>query len=168
MNGFKEIKPQELDCNTFKMIGDDWLLISAQKDGKCNSMTASWGGLGILWNKPVAFIFIRPQRFTKQFVDGGNTFSLTVLPGEYRETYKYLGTASGYHEDKMSKAGLTILEDNGTPYFEEANTVLICRKLYAQDLDPECMTNDWVDSKVYPDKDYHTLYVAEVEKVLVK
>ena len=116
MNNFKEITPQELDSNVFKMIGEDWLLITAKKEDRCNSMTASWGGLGILWNKPVAFIFIRPQRFTKQFVDAGETFSLTVLPPEYRDTYKYLGTVSGYQEDKITKAALTVLEDGDTPY----------------------------------------------------
>ena len=168
MSEFREIRPQELEGNVFKMIGEDWLLITDKKDGKYNSMTASWGGLGILWNKPVAYIFVRPQRYTKQFLDAGETFSLTVLPEEYRDTYKYLGTVSGYQEDKMEKANLTILEDGDTPYFEEASTVLICRKLYAQDMLPECMTNDWVDAKCYPDKDYHTLYVAEIEKVLVK
>lgn len=168
MNTFKEIKPQELDSNVFKMIGDDWLLITAKKDNNYNSMTASWGGLGIMWNKEVAYIALRPQRYTKEFVDAGETFSITVLPGEYRDVYNYLGSASGRNEDKIAKAKLTVLEDNGTPYFEEANIVLICRKLYAQDMKPECMTNDYVDAQFYPDKDYHTLYIAAIEKVLIK
>jgi len=168
MNSFKEIKPQELSSNVFEMIGSDWLLISAKKEDVCNTMTASWGGLGVMWNKEVAYVVIRPQRYTKEFVDAGETFSLSVLPGTFRDTLRYFGTVSARDEDKIAKSGLHVMEDNNTPYFEEADTVLICRKLYAQAMKPEYMLNDWVDEKWYPQKDYHVLYIAAIEKVLVK
>ena len=123
----REIKPEELQKNPFQMIGKEWLLVTAEKDGKVNTMTASWGGVGIMWNKPVAYVFLRPQRYTKEFVDQGETFSLSVLGEEYRETLRYFGSVSGREEDKIAKSGLKVAHDGATPYFEEANTVMVCR-----------------------------------------
>ena len=164
----KKIAPKDIDKNVIKLIGQDWMLVTAQKDGKANTMTASWGGLGVMWGKNVAYIVLRPQRYTKEFVDAGETFSLSVLDEEYRKTLSYLGTVSGRDEDKITKASLTVEHADGTPYFGEANTVLVCRKLYAQNYDPACFIDKSCDEKWYPDKDYHTMYIAEVEKVLVR
>lgn len=121
-----------------------------------------------MWGKNVAFIVLRPQRYTKEFVDAGETFSLSVLDESFRKTYSYLGTVSGRDEDKIAKSGLTVTHEGETPYFEEANTVLVCRKLYAQEYQPECFLNKEPDAKWYPGKDYHTMYIAEIEKVLVR
>ena len=164
----KSIKPEELQKNVFSMIGKEWLLVTAKKEEKVNTMTASWGGLGVMWGQDVAFIVLRPQRYTKEFVDAGETFSLSVLGGEYRKTLNYLGTVSGRNENKVEKSGLTVECEDGTPYFAEADTVLICRKLYAQQYDPACFIDKDCDDKWYPDKDYHTMYIAKIEKVLVK
>ena len=164
----KSIKPEELQKNVFSMIGKEWLLVTAEKEGQVNTMTASWGGLGVMWGKNVAFIVLRPQRYTKEFVDAGGTFSLSVLDEEYRKTLNYLGTVSGRNEAKVAKSGLTVEHAEGTPYFGEANTVLICRKLYAQQYDPSCFIDKSCDERWYPEKDYHTMYIAEIEKVLVK
>ena len=122
---------------------------------------------GIMWGKPVAYVFIRPQRYTKEFIDAGDHFSLSVLGEDYRKTLNYFGTVSGRDEDKIAKSGLHVAHENGTPYFEEANTVLVCRKLYAQPYDPACFIDKSCDEKWYPNKDYHTMYIAEIEKVLV-
>lgn len=164
----KSIKPEELQKNVFSMIGKEWLLVTAEKEGQVNTMTASWGGLGVMWGKNVAFIVLRPQRYTKEFVDAGGTFSLSVLDGEYRKTLNYLGTVSGRNEDKVAKSGLTVEHAEGTPYFGEANTVLICRKLYVQQYDPACFIDKSCDERWYPEKDYHTMYIAEIEKVFTR
>lgn len=150
------------------MIGKDWLLITAGKDGKTNTMTASWGGVGINWGKPVVYVFIRPQRYTKEFVDAADTFSLSVLPEKFRKQLSYLGTVSGRDEDKIKKAGLTVVHEEATPCFEEADLVFICKKLYAQELKPECFIDKECDEKWFADKDYHTMYVAEIISVLEK
>jgi flavin reductase (DIM6/NTAB) family NADH-FMN oxidoreductase RutF len=92
MNKFKEIKPEELNKSTFKLIGKDWMLITAEKDNKVNTMTASWGGFGIMFAKNVVYIGIRPQRYTKEFVDNSNTFSLTFFDETFRKQLSYLGT----------------------------------------------------------------------------
>lgn len=163
-----EISPENLDRNAFKMIGKDWLLITAENNDRQNTMTASWGGIGINWGKPVVYIFIRPQRYTKEFVDAADTFSLSVLPEKFRKELSYLGTVSGRDENKINKAGLTIEHDAATPYFAEADLVFICKKLYAQELKPECFIDKSCDEKWFANKDYHTMYVAEIIKILEK
>lgn len=164
----REILYKDLNENAFDMIGKDWLLLTAKKGDKVNTMTASWGGVGILWNKRVAYIFIRPQRYTKEFVDSSDHLSISVLPNEYRKELQYLGTASGRDEDKIAKANLTVKEYEDVPYFEEGRLTFICRKLYAQDLEEK----DFIDKKIidtcYPQRDYHTMYVVEIEKILEK
>lgn len=166
MSIFKKIEPQQIVRNPFTMIGKDWLLITAEKDGKVNTMTASWGGIGILWNKPVAYIFIRPQRYTKEFVDANNKLSLTVLNESFRKQLNYLGTVSGRDEDKIQKANLSLQYEDEVPFFEQGELVLICRKLYAQELKKECFLDSSVETQNYPQKDYHTMYVCQIEKVL--
>ena len=163
----RQIKPEELQKNPFQMIGKEWLLVAAEKAGKTNAMTASWGGVGIMWGKPVAYVFIRPQRYTKEFIDASDTFSLSVLGEEYHKTLSYFGTVSGRDEDKIAKSGLQVAYDGATPYFQEAGTVMICRKLFAQYYDPACFIDKTCDETWYPEKDYHMMYIAEIEKVLV-
>ena len=160
------ITPEEIKRDPFTLIDKDWMLITAEKEGKVNTMTASWGGVGIIWNKKVAYIFIRPQRYTKEFVDASERFSLSVLPDSYRKELTYLGRVSGRDEDKIAKTGLKVAYENNVPYFEESKYVLICRKLYAQDLKGECFIDKSLDPKNYPTQDYHTMYVAEIEEVL--
>ena len=101
---FKEIKPEELQKNPFQMIGKEWLLVTAEKDGKANTMTASWGGVGVMWGRNVAFIVIRPQRYTKEFIDASDKLSLSVLDEEYRKTLSYLGSVSGRDEDCQKRS----------------------------------------------------------------
>lgn len=165
---FKEIKAEELTSNAFKMFDKDWTLITAEKDSKVNTMTASWGGLGIMWNKNVAYIVIRPQRYTKEFVDASDTFSLSFFDNSYKKKLGYLGKVSGRNEDKIGKAELTVTWDEKTPYFSEADTVLICRKLLASPFHEEHFIDKSIIDKNYPEKDYHTLYIGEIEKILVK
>ncbi|MFQ9616433.1 MAG: flavin reductase [Clostridium butyricum] len=164
----KEIKHENFQENAFKMIGKDWLLITAEKYGKVNTMTASWGGVGVLWNKKVAYIFIRPQRYTKEFVDFSDRLSVCVLPNSYRKELAYLGNVSGKDEDKISNANLKVQKYEDVPYFDEARLTLICRKLYAQDLKEEYFIEKDIIDKWYPEKDYHTMYVVEIEKILSK
>jgi len=168
MNNFKEITVEDISGNPFKMIGKDWMLVTAEKGGKVNAMTASWGGLGIMWNKNVAYVFLRPQRYTKEFIDATDTFSLSFYNESYRKILSYLGTVSGRDEEKIEKSGLSKASYGNTPYFEEANLVLICKKLYAQQYDPEGFIDETLDEKNYPQKDYHTMYIVEITKALIK
>ncbi|MCD8284475.1 MAG: flavin reductase family protein [Opitutae bacterium] len=168
MKDFKQIPVAEFTAHPFSLINRGWMLIAAGNREKFNAMTASWGGLGTLWNKPVAFVFIRPQRYTKEFVDANERFSLSFPPAQFRKAMSYIGTVSGRDENKIEKSGLTSAFDAaGTPYFEEAHTVLLCRKLYAQPMGEEFFLDGGkVVKSCYPLKDFHTLYVGEIEKVL--
>lgn len=161
----KEIKPELFEENAFNMIGKDWMLYTAEKDGKVNTMTASWGGLGIMWGKKVAYIFIRPQRYTKEFVDASDRLSISILPEQYRKELTYLGRVSGRDEDKIAKANLTVEKYEQVPYFKEARLTLICKKLYAQEMKEECFIEKDMIDKWYPEKDYHIMYVVEIEKI---
>mgnify|MGYP000218944216 CR=1 FL=1 len=165
---FEKLELSELQMNPFDEIGQHWLLISAKKEGVINTMTASWGQVGHLWGKNVATVYIRPQRYTKEFIDASDKLSLSVLDEEYRKTLSYLGSVSGRDEDKIGKSGLTVAHTDDVPYFAEANTVITGKKLYAQEYRPECFIDSSLDEKWYPQKDYHTMYIAEIVKVLVR
>ena len=165
---WKEIRPEELNSNIFEMIGKDWMLITAEKEGKVNTMTASWGGVGVMWGKNVVGIVIRPQRYTREFVEEAATLSLTFLDESYREQLNYAGCHSGRDVDKIKEMGLTTAFEGKTPYFQEGKTVILARKLYAAPLDPEGFLDPAICEKMYPQKDFHILYVCEIEKVLCR
>lgn len=167
--GYRTITAKQISGNPFERIGSQWMLVTAEKEGKVNTMTASWGGLGVLWRKDVAFVFLRPQRYTKEFVDAGDRFTLSFYGEEYRKTLTWLGRNSGRDVDKIAHTGLTVRDFGGAPAFEEAELVLRCKKLYAQPVDPACFAADNnCDAECYPEKDYHTMYVAEIEAVFEK
>lgn len=164
----REITAENINENIFKLIGKDWMLVAAQKDGKTNAMTASWGFAGVMWGKNCLITAIRPQRYTKEFIDGSDTFSITILPDGYRDTLNYFGSVSGRDEDKIAKSGLTVEKCENTPYFAEGKLVLICRKMFAQEIKAESFIDKEALEKWYPNNDLHTLYVAEIVKVLEK
>ena len=168
MNQFYEITPEQLEKNPFTMIGKEWMLIGAEDGGRVNAMTASWGGVGVLWNKNVSFCFIRPQRFTRQLVDSADRFSLTFFDENYRDTLGYFGRVSGRDEDKIKTAGLTVDYAEGAPYFKEGNLIIICKKIYTGDIRPENILLPEIDEKMYPEKDYHKVYIGEIIKVFMK
>ena len=184
----RSIDPFDLDESLIKAIGKDWMLITAaHPDGRINSMTASWGGVGHIWETPVAFAFIRPQRFTKGFVEASSTFSLCFFDGSYRKSLNFLGTASGFDDDeKVAHSGLTAalhqtqvlqpkppggLRVEQTPYLDEARLVLICERLYQQDMLEECFLDKSLLKEFYGrvegQSDLHTLYVAAIRDVLL-
>lgn len=166
MNKFIEIEPTKLNQNTFQTIGKDWMLITAGNNTKHNTMTASWGGLGIMYGKNVAYVVVRPQRYTREFIDQEDTFSLSFLNKDHRNVLNYLGSVSGRDEDKIAKSGLIIDFSDATPYFKEATTVLICKKMVRQPLDESSLLLEHLDKTFYADKDYHILYIAEITKAL--
>ena len=166
---FKEIAIEDLQLNPFQKISRQWMLITAGDELESNTMTASWGGLGIMWGKNVATAYIRPQRYTKEFVDNNDTFTLSFLPEEKREALNICGRVSGRDvEDKWAEAGVHPYYIDGPTAVEEAEMVLVCKKLYAQEMYPECFIETECDTKWYPQADYHTMYIAEIVKVLVR
>ncbi|HBU70463.1 MAG TPA: flavin reductase [Elusimicrobia bacterium] len=164
---FKEINPAELKDNVFKLIGADWMLIGAGNSKAYNMMTASWGGLGVLWNKNVCFCFIRPGRYTYDFMENSVGFGLSFFGEEYREALNYCGSHSGRSENKALKTGLTPVFEDSKVYFEQARLVLLCDKLYFSDINPMNFIDKAIDAN-YPKKDYHRMYVGEIKKCLLR
>lgn len=167
--GFKKTDIKTMEMKPFEKIGSEWMLITGEKDGKVNTMTASWGGVGVLWGKNVATVYIRPQRYTKQFVDESDTFTLSFFGGEHMKELGYLGKVSGKEEpDKIERSGLHVEMIEGHPGFEEASLVLVCRKLYHDEIKPENFYGSDEDVRWYPEKDYHTMYIAEIVEAFQK
>ena len=158
----KEIQINDLNMNPFIKIGKEWMLITAGTADRCNTMTASWGGLGILWGEPAATVYIRPQRYTKEFVDREEYFTLSFFGPEYKKELSLCGAKSGRELDKVKECGFTVAcGQGGAPYFEQARLVLVCRKMYAQEMDANAMPAD-VKEKWYPNRDYHTMYLGQI------
>ena len=171
---FKEILPEKINDNIFSLIGKDWMLIGASDGEKTNAMTASWGGVGVLWNKNVVYAFIRPQRYTKEFVDKTDVFTLSFFDEAHRETLAYFGRVSGRDEDKIAKKGLEVnlIACDGAeglaPVFDEARLTLVCRKLYNAPMVKEGFVDKSLIDKNYALGDFHMVYVGEIIKVLEK
>ena len=165
--GFVEVNLDEFELKPFEFWGKNWALVTAGTKDNVNTMTVGWGSVGVLWQKKVVSIYIRPQRYTKEFVDKNDKFSITSFGEERRNELAYLGKVSGKQEDKISKAGLTVAYDDGVPYISEGNIILICKKLYETEINPVLFTDKSIDN-FYPEKDYHTQYIAEVEKILIR
>lgn len=162
--GFKEVNVKDLDFNPFKKIGDEWMLITAGNEKKFNTMTASWGGAGVLWGKNTVTCYIRPQRYTREFVEANDTFTLSFYPDKYKKALSLCGSVSGRDCDKVAQSGLTPYFLEGTAAFKEASLILVCRKLYKDNMPPENFIAKENDEKWYPQKDYHIMYIAEIVK----
>ena len=164
----REISVSELNLNPIDKIGKEWMLLTAGGEGNYNTMTCSWGHLGNLWNLPTSVCYVRPQRYTKEFIDREEKYTLCFFPEQYKKALGYLGSHSGRDEDKVAAVGLTPVHDNGCTYFEEADLVLICRTLYQAPLKEECFRDAAGMEKNYPSRDFHDLYIGHIEKVLVR
>jgi len=164
---FQKVDPKNLTFNPFSAIGDQWMLITAGTPEHCNTMTASWGGVGVLWGVPMATAYIRPQRYTKQFVDENEYFTLSFFDQYYRPQLSLCGTKSGRDVDKVKECGFTVAAAQGNaPYFEQAELVLVCRKRMVMPMDPAAMPED-VKEKWYKG-DFHDIYWGEIVEALKK
>ena len=168
MSEFTKIPVEDLDENLVKLIGKDWMLITAGGEGDFNTMTASWGGTGFLWNFPVAFTFIRPQRYTFGYAEKNSRFTLCFFDEKYRKALSFCGSHSGRDCDKVKETGLTPVYGDGVTYFAEAKLVFVCEKLYAQDLTADSFVDKSLIPDVYPTADYHRMYVGKITECLRK
>lgn len=164
----KEISIKDLNMNPFTKIGKEWMLITAGNEESFNTMTASWGGVGVLWNKDVAFTFIRPSRYTYEFTQKEEFFSLCFFEEEYRDALTLCGRKSGRDCDKIKEANLTPTFIDGVPCFEGASLTLICRKMYSQEMQKDSAFTEEVTKHYGENEPYHTFYVGEIVKILTK
>ncbi|MDE7476646.1 MAG: flavin reductase [Lachnospiraceae bacterium] len=167
MHVFQPIPVDNLEFNPFETIGKDWALVSAGSKQKANAMTVSWGGVGVLWGKNVAFIFIRDSRYTKELIDAGDFFSISFMGKTYKDALNYCGTHSGRDIDKVAEAGLTWNYKHSIPFIDESNLVFLCEKMSATKLTEESFLSPEI-SKWYTDGDMHTMYIAEIIEVMAR
>lgn len=165
MSQFQAVLPEEMQENPFRLIGKDWMLVTAGTLDSFNTMTASWGGVGVLWNKNVCFVFIRPSRYTYEFIEQQDLLSLSFFSEDYRDALKICGSKSGRDVDKVNLCGLSpMLSASGAVAFEEARLVLSCKKLYACDLSEACCLDPSLLQN-YQSGDFHRMYVCEILSV---
>jgi flavin reductase (DIM6/NTAB) family NADH-FMN oxidoreductase RutF len=160
---------EELTARVHHLWEGQGLLLTAGdfREGSFNTMTVGWGSLGAMWNRPFAQVVVRPTRYTREFMERYDTFTLTAFPDRYRAALNLLGTRSGRDGDKIAASGLTAIASTkiAAPGFAEAELIIECRKIYSQDLDPARFFDPTIDAN-YPKKDYHRVYFGEVMAIL--
>lgn len=161
----KEINIRELKDNFVKMISNDWALLTAGKSDDFNTMTVSWGGIGELWNKDVCFVFVRPQRYTYEFMEKNDYFSLSFFGGEYKKELGICGSKSGRDIDKIEETGFSPIDLGEAVGFEQAKVSVVLKKLAYQDMKPDGFIDETI-MKNYANNDFHRVYVGEIVKVV--
>ena len=164
----KPIDVTDLQVRSHELWSEQWLLLTAGDfaGGRFNTMAVGWGSLGTMWGKPFAQVVLRPNRYTREFMEEYHTFTLCAFPPEYRKAVSLLGSKSGRDGDKIAESGLTPAASTAVaaPCYAEAELVLECRKIYWQDMDPD----HFLDSTIalnYTEKDYHRIYYGEIVAV---
>ena len=161
---------ENLTPEILRVFGRQTPLLTAGDRNGLNTMTIGWGQLGTLWGLPVCTVFVRPERYTYQFMESRDYFTVSVLPPELKKITAFCGTRSGRDVDKAAACGLTVRYGAGdAPFFDEAEWALVCRKLYAQDMDPACALDRETILPHYSGADgWHRIYVGQVVEVYQK
>ena len=155
----------EFTVDIFNQFDKKWALLTAGTEGDFNTMTISWGGLGTIWNKPVASVYVRESRYTHDFMDANEYFTVSFYPEEYKKVLGVLGSTSGRDMDKMNASGLTAVKAGESMSFAEAEVTLVCKKLFRQQLLGENIPEEIVTT-AYADGDWHDLYIGEVVDII--
>ena len=166
---WQKIEPTEIEGNAVKMFADDWFELAAGQEGDMNLMTIAWGSLGELWGRPVVTVYVSTSRYTNQFMEKNDYFTITHFPASMREKLQYLGTVSGRDEDKVKGANLSVeFTELGNPIFAEADLAIECKKIYAEQFKAELMPveqREWYNNS---GNGIHVAYIGEVVNVWKK
>lgn len=168
MHTFQDVPVDMIEIDPFVSIGTEWALLMAEKDGKANGMTISWGGMGVMWGKNVAFVFVRDSRYTKEFIEGSDTFSVNFFGGKEKNALKYFGAVSGRAEDKFAATDFHVNHYKDIGFVDESSFVMVCRKLSATKINKEDFIDAGIDGTWYKDQDYHTMYIGEIVEFLAR
>lgn len=162
-NNFELKNIEDIKENPFKLIGEDWFLLTAGTEKKFNTMTASWGTMGVFWGKSIVTCYVRPTRHTFNFIEDNDIFTLSFLGNEHRKILNFCGSKSGRDTDKITETGLKpLLLNNSGISFEQSRLILECRKIYIDDLKPVFFLPEDIEDKIYPNKDFHRIYYGEI------
>jgi len=161
----RKIPWKKLRLASCSVWSEDWMLLTAGKNkpGRFNVMTVGWGAVGVMWDKPFVHVVVRPSRHTYGYMEDGSDFTLCVLPEEHRDKLTLCGTKSGRDVDKVKEAGLTPIASSkvAAPGYDEAELIIECRKIYADDMEPECFIADFIEGN-YGGSDYHRVYYGQI------
>ena len=169
-NGYENIAPDAIPENIISLLENDWMLITSGGEESFNTMTASWGGLGVVWSRPVAFMTVRNTRYTYEFLQRNDYYTLSFFDEDYKGALELLGSKSGRDGDKVAESGLTPMTTPvGAVSFEEARMIIECKKLYEEALDPKSIFDDAIaESYIKTDGERHILFIGEIVDVWVK
>ena len=169
-HSFQDMSLEYFEDNPFNKIGEGFAL-TTEADGKLNSMTAAWGGVGVMWGKNVAYVVVRDSRYTKEIIDKTDKFSMTFFAEDDKKAkmlLKYMGAVSGRDEDKIKGAKITIDHYNDVPYIDEGTLVFICKKLFVAPMSKDFYIDKEIYEKYYPTGDNHNIFIAEIETMLAR
>lgn len=165
----KPVDVKTLSAEVFRVFGENNALLTAGDKTACNTMTIGWCGFGRLWNLPACTVYVRPERYTYQFMEAHDYFTVCILPKEKRQVMAVCGTKSGRDIDKIKMCDLTLRYGTGdAPFFDEAEMVVVCRKLYVQDMKPEHVVDHKAIDNFYEDAGWHRMYVGQVVEAYQK
>jgi flavin reductase (DIM6/NTAB) family NADH-FMN oxidoreductase RutF len=169
MMALNKIPPNKFIVNNVDLWSNKWLVLTSGdfEKKKFNAMIVGWGSLGVMWNKPYAQVVVRPTRYTYNFMEQHDTFTLCAFPEKYRKSLDLLGSKSGRYGDKITQSGLQAIASIkvAAPAFAEAELIIECRKIYWDDFKPDHFLEYRIHSN-YPLKDYHRIYFGEIVTVL--
>ncbi len=168
MHTFQPYPIDVIEFNPFLKFGQEWAALTAQAGKDVNTMTIGWGGVGVIWGKNVATVYVRDSRYTKELMDNGEFFSITFFEKQYHRSLQYLGAVSGRQEDKIKGAGLTVNRHLSIPFIDEGNFVILCRKLSATRLEPDQFLDKKIEPNYYGNNDLHTMYIGEIMELLAR
>ena len=166
-----------MDLKKFKLepfykLDQEWALLTAGKKDKFNTMTISWGGFGTLWNKPIVTVYVKSIRYTYQFMEENEYFTISFYEKEYRKDLGVLGSKSGRELDKLSLTKLTPEFLENAVSFYEAELTIVCKKIYFQDLDITHIDNNSIPQseidRFYQNEPIHRMYIGEVVGIIDK
>ncbi|MCR4956121.1 MAG: flavin reductase [Lachnospiraceae bacterium] len=165
---FQDLPMEMAEMNPFARFGLDWALLVTEKDGKTNGMTIAWGGMGVMWDKNVAYVFVRGSRYTKELLDSTETFSVNFFGGKEKNALKYFGKVSGRDEDKFANVGFGVDYHKGIAFADESNFVVVCKTLSCTKIEPDGILDPTILSQFYPKGDFHYMYVGEIVEFLAR
>jgi flavin reductase (DIM6/NTAB) family NADH-FMN oxidoreductase RutF len=155
-------------AQAFRSLGHDGALLTVGGEAKFNTMTIGWGALGFIWERNIVTVLVRPTRYTHEFIEKYPRFTVSFYRREHHKALSILGTRSGRDTDKVALAGLTPAFIDGVVTFREAYLTVVAKKLCRMQLRPGDFVDPTIDGEFYPEKDYHTIYQAEVMKVIAQ
>ncbi len=157
-----KVVPTQLEENPFSLIGDRWYLLSAGVPENFNTMTASWGAVGVIWGAPALHCFVRTNRYTLEYLDSNELFTASFFPEKYHDALAFCGANSGRDVDKMAVTGLTPVAIDGSVTYEEANLVFVCRKKYTALLQDDGFIGDETKQQFYGRDPMHREFIGEI------